>query len=70
VDPNQNLREQRRLVAEIQRVSVCCVGDMDSSLGEELAELVKALDEWISKGGFLPSAWGGCDGVHQEPHRS
>ena len=23
----------------------------------ELAELVRALDEWISKGGFLPDAW-------------
>jgi hypothetical protein len=23
----------------------------------ELIELIEALDEWLSKGGFLPSAW-------------
>ena len=27
--------------------------------GERLAELVIALDEWISKGGFLPDQWRG-----------
>ena len=26
--------------------------------GYELAELVTALDEWLSKGGYAPEAWG------------
>lgn len=24
---------------------------------ERLADLMEALDEWLSKGGFLPKAW-------------
>lgn len=51
MDPNANLAEQRRIVANM----------VDGHITDEdalrLAELVIALDEWISKGGFLPSAW-------------
>lgn len=29
---------------------------------DSLAELVQAMDEWLSKGGFLPQAWAeNCD---------
>ena len=29
----------------------------DGSHESELAELVQSLDEWLSKGGFLPEDW-------------
>lgn len=53
MDPNANLAEQRRLVAHI--LSGKKLGyDADA---ERLAELVEALDEWITHGGFLPKEW-------------
>jgi len=56
MDPNENLREQRRLVRRILDTD-----DLSSKAGlaVRLAELVEALDEWISRGGFLPAAGGG-----------
>lgn len=49
MDPNANLEEQRRIVSTIIRDG--------SGDAERLADLVEALDEWLSKGGFLPEAW-------------
>lgn len=51
MDPNANLAEQRRIVARVTR-GKASDGDLD-----RLAELVEALDGWLSKGGFLPTAW-------------
>lgn len=51
MDPNANLLEQREIVSRMLD-SRGKKGD-----GERLAELVEALDEWISNGGFLPSRW-------------
>lgn len=53
MDPNANLKEQRRLCAKM-------IGDeyeVDSDDAMRLVELVQALDEWIYKGGFLPDDW-------------
>ncbi len=56
MDPNANLKEQRRLAAAIQAAEDAglTIADHDVS---RLAELVIALDEWIARGGFLPDAW-------------
>ena len=52
MDPNANLAEQRRIAARMIE------NDEDRPLlAYRLAELVEALDEWITNGGFLPSAW-------------
>lgn len=52
MDPNANLAEQRRLTARILN------NESDASQDAlRLAELAEALDEWITKGGFLPDAW-------------
>jgi hypothetical protein len=51
MDPDENLR---RALA-IARAAVN-VEDADPTL-VELSELVLALDDWISAGGFLPSRW-------------
>ena len=56
MDPDANLKEQRNIIERIN-------DNLWSESGEphpllpRLAELVKALDEWITKGGALPKAW-------------
>jgi len=52
MDPNANLEELRRLVRR-----QLYDNDLTPAEVTRLAELVEALDEWIAKGGFLPSAW-------------
>lgn len=60
MDPTANLNEQQRLAARIQKCHdraipgpcAACAAD-----GARLAELVIALDEWISNGCFLPLPW-------------
>lgn len=57
MDPNENLREQLKLA---NRILATPYGE-DSFVSEtdarDLAELVIGLNEWITKGGFLPAAW-------------
>jgi hypothetical protein len=48
MDPNATLTEIRALVDANHHV----VMDAD-----RLAELISALDEWITGGGFLPTPW-------------
>jgi hypothetical protein len=66
MDPNANLTEQRRIVAEIIAIqdSANDAGeiteaslDRQSELGVRLADLAEALDQWLAGGGFLPDAW-------------
>jgi len=58
MDPNANLEEQRRLT---QKLLSLTVGEADlpdlHSDAVRLAELVEALDVWLTRGGFLPSEW-------------
>lgn len=51
MDPNANLTRQREIVARIVE------GESQDGDLEELADLAEALDEWLSKGGFLPARW-------------
>lgn len=63
MDPNANLDEQLRLVEEIQAMQDAGGPSGEVEIGaltenaERLAELVEALDHWITGGGFLPSRW-------------
>lgn len=52
MDPNETLKRIRTLIAALE------AGARDPD-GEacELAEAWRALDGWLSKGGFLPAAW-------------
>lgn len=58
MDPNAALREMR---AAIQRFRVAQeMGDHEEDqLGEagQAVEFAEALDEWLSRGGFLPTEW-------------
>ena len=56
MDPEANLKEQRSIATRIanNEYSTAYASIPDA---ERLAELVIALDEWITKGGFLPRDW-------------
>ena len=58
MDPNTRLAELRELVTMVALSG----GDMERTepypqAALELAEKFEELDEWITKGGFLPAAW-------------
>lgn len=50
MDPEEALRQIRELANPDN-----CFDARDCYL--ELAELVRGLDEWITRGGFLPADW-------------
>lgn len=50
MDPEATLSNMRGLADVI-------TSHGDSAYAEELAEAFQALDDWLSKGGFLPVAW-------------
>lgn len=51
MDPNENLKQQREIVNRL------LYGNPEENDGERLAELVEALDNWLSNQGFLPTDW-------------
>src|SRR5258705_7165069 len=66
MDPEANLREQRRLGADMNKIRDNCTDDGQLTVQQRvdlehdayrLAELVEALEGWIASGGFLPKAW-------------
>lgn len=60
MDPNEALR-QLRLTIKQMRV------DTDPAIrqahADEIAEYFEALDEWLTRGGFLPEDWQGEQAV-------
>lgn len=61
MDPDACLAACRRLAATIIKQADSDRQDQkhrnDDMLGEELAENFRNLDEWITRGGFLPKNW-------------
>ena len=55
MDPNATLKEALDLAGRISRRQEHLPDQ--AFLGEMLAELLLALDEWLRKGGFLPAQW-------------
>lgn len=51
MDPDEALQVIRRLCAAFD------AGSANAADGEDLAQHVAVLDEWLSKGGFLPEGW-------------
>jgi hypothetical protein len=56
MDPNVALEEIREQVAEFEGLSDDNFVDALRA-ADQIVEHFKALDEWLSKDGFLPSAW-------------
>lgn len=64
MDPNEALRATRELVDKVHRPGLDLAALPDAelaehwrALAESLAEHAEALDEWLTKGGWLPQAW-------------
>jgi hypothetical protein len=65
MDPDANLNEQLLLAARLRLIAMTrqrrnLTADEDAEVYESadrLAELVEALNRWLSVGGFLPSRW-------------
>jgi hypothetical protein len=54
MDPDECLKQIRDLIMRVNAADDR--GDFEG-FAADLAEHVEALDEWLSKGGFLPDAW-------------
>ena len=53
MDPDEALGRMREIVAEFDRSDdTARAGDC-----EELVDLVRGVDDWMSRGGFAPTAW-------------
>jgi hypothetical protein len=74
MDPMANLMDQLETAKYILKTWDNCTEDGELTYAQqvdvankanELAELVIALDEWISTGGFLPRKWSGRLGSRQ-----
>jgi hypothetical protein len=66
MDPNANIAEQRECAKLINAVNDRCADDGSLTPAQQaiiveaagrLAELVIALDAWMSRGGFKPRSW-------------
>ena len=55
MDPNATLAELRELIATWQAAG--SRGPWTEAQADRTIELAADLDEWITRGGFLPSAW-------------
>ena len=55
MDPTATLDEIRGLIFSSNCDAV--LRRLDPDEADRLQDLVLALDEWLSKGGFLPAAW-------------
>ena len=53
MDPNECLKRLREAAAKI----IDAGGFVDGEETEDFATCFEALDGWLTKGGFLPSAW-------------
>lgn len=56
MDPNANLTELRQLMSDAAAMAM----NIDGPLADKITraeELFSALDEWLSKGSFLPDDW-------------
>lgn len=62
MDPNTALANMRAAIAEYRRIADAGPSGLGQTIAlaqisTEIAESADALDGWVSRGGFLPSAW-------------
>ena len=59
MDPDANLREQLELANWLIANDAVAddVADHRKAKAERLADLVEALNGWLTAGGFLPTSW-------------
>ena len=57
MDPDATLALIREALAETAMAADGDSNDDEIAAAHKLRDGVEALDEWLSKGGFLPAAW-------------
>lgn len=57
MDPTANLAELRRLIERFNKAQDIGEPLVDMTDAYRMAELIEALDEWISRGCYLPTQW-------------
>jgi len=57
MDPNETLKRLRELLGGESSCSAKADGGLRCDDWSDVQELFQALDQWLSKGGFLPKAW-------------
>lgn len=70
MDINATLKELRKAIAEFYRLQDEGTPDADArglELAGEIAAMADSVDEWLSKGGHLPSDWHTPANPHNMP---
>jgi hypothetical protein len=62
MDPNAALLRMRELAKcwedlRMRELAKCWGDTNDLKIGQEMVDVFEALDQWISRGGFLPRDW-------------
>lgn len=57
MDPTETLRLARHALQRFLAASDGASADDEHAAASDLAEAFSALDEWLSRGGFLPLQW-------------
>jgi hypothetical protein len=63
MDPDGNLKEQREIITWMREQEkkpeseIMANADLVAEKSDRLVDLVEALDQWITRGGFLPKEW-------------
>lgn len=55
MDPNEALSRLRRALQAYGEADAAA--PIDAEVADEIYETAKALDTWLSRGGFLPQDW-------------
>lgn len=61
MDPDATLREIQEIVAAYS-AGVIVGDDARADLLDEMVSHVAQLDQWLTRGGFLPTSWARVDG--------
>lgn len=59
MDPNKALESMRAAIADMQLAASNDDSDAYEAAAYDVVESANALDEWLSRGRFLPDAWKG-----------
>ena len=57
MDPDAILAELRQAFEDVNTAAQNYDSDAHDDATQRIAELFAALDEWLTRGGFLPNAW-------------
>lgn len=54
MDPNTTLQHLRDLIRQLRQATTT---QAQADLGEQLADALEDLDDWLHRGGLLPRRW-------------